>query len=236
MNQIAWDFASHGKKVLYLSLEMDVPALQERLFCYVQKVDNIELLKGGFSKNPAITNKWTGFEKLVSEHYLEYCDYIGKTWAEIDKTLQTMKTKPDVLIIDHINEIMSGNRDRRQQIDDYIINLRAMAIRDGFAAILGAQINRAGQNDVNREPQLHQLKESGKLEESADLALLLYWPHKDNEKTPSNLYKINIAKNRNGTTGWLKLNFEPQHYKFSDYVETPEATTSRSYKNIDWGE
>lgn len=220
MNQLAWDLANGGKKVLYLSLEMDVPSLQERLFCNICEVNNVELIKGAYATIPAIREKWETFETRIQLKRLEYCDYIGRTWKQIDDMLASLTQKPDVVIIDHINEIMSQSvRDRRQIIDDYILHLREMAIRDGFAAILGAQINRMGQTETNREPQLHQIKESGKVEESCDLALLLWWPWKDNEKNPKNIFKVTIAKNRNGWTGHIKIKYEPEYYKFSDLTE-----------------
>ena len=224
MNQLAWDLAEKAS-VLYLSLEMDVPSLQERLFCNAMEVNNIALIKGGYSTAPDIAKKWNEFEEILLSRRMEYCDYIGKTWVQINSAMEALHHKPDVVIIDHINEIMSANvRDRRQVIDDYIIHMREMAIKENFALVLGAQINRMGQGESNREPQLHQLKESGKIEESCDLALLLYWPHKDNENNPENIFKVNIGKNRNGWTGHLKIKYEPEFYRFSDLEKWEEKT------------
>jgi replicative DNA helicase len=216
MNQVAWDMASQGHKVLFLSLEMNVNALQERLFCHVESVNNIQILKGEFKRNNEIQNKWDAFEERVTQKNLVYSDSIGKTWDQINTVIESLKVKPDVIIIDHVNEIISDTRDRRNVIDNYIINLRAMAIKENFAVILGAQINRAGQGETNKEPQLHQLKESGKLEETADVALLLYWAHRDNKTAMINDFTVVIAKNRNGMTGRVELCFEPEYYRFSD--------------------
>ena len=219
MNQLAWDLAGSKMNVLYLSLEMDVPSLQERLFCNVCEVENFALIKGAYSAVPEIQQKWLEFEGMVEDRRLEYCDYIGRTWKEIDDMLMGLHKKPDVIVIDHINEIMSANiKDRRSVIDDYILHLREMSVRDNFALILGAQINRMGQTEANKEPQLHQIKESGAVEQVCDLALLLWWPHKENEKNPKNIFKVTIAKNRNGWTGHIKIKYEPEFYRFSDLL------------------
>lgn len=235
MNQVAWDLAVNGKKVLYLSLEMDVPALQERLFCNIAKVDNMTLIKGGFSRDPRIRQRWDEFETLVSSRYLEYCDYIGKTWQDIDQLLNTLHDKPDAIILDHINEVRApSSKERRQIIDDYLENFRHIIVKNKIVGILGSQINRSGQAERNKEPQLHQLKETGKLEELADVVLLLYWPHKDNEKNPVNKYKFIVAKNRNGMTGYVHANFEPQYYRFSDWEgEDEETEYARKRKELD---
>lgn len=235
MNHLAWDL-SEKASVLYLSLEMDVSAMQERLFCNVAQVNNFGLIKGSYSTIPEISEKWEDFEKVLLNRRLEYCDYVGRSWKEIDTAMVALHQKPDIIIIDHINEIMSANvKDRRQVIDDYILHMREMAVRENFALILGAQINRMGQGDANREPQLHQLKESGKIEESCDLSLLVYWPYKDNEKNPRNIYQVNIAKNRNGWTGRLKIKYEPEYYRFSELAESEKILKIKKTAD-DWQE
>src|SRR3990167_271237 len=191
MNQIAWDLACGGKKVLYLSLEMDVPSLQERLFCNVFKIDNEQIYRGAFKREEEIRNKWMRFMGLLESGNLEYCDFLGKTWREVDSLITNLDPKPDVLILDHVNEIMSGNmRDRRTAVDDYLIHFRSILVANRIAGIMGAQINRTGQNDSNKEPKSYNLKETGKLEEAADLILLLHWEWKDDDRKDKNMFRV----------------------------------------------
>lgn len=233
MNQIAWDLADQGKRVLFLSLEMDVSSLQERLFCNVCEVNNTFLLRGGFSNDKQTRDKWDVFVKLMENSTLEYSDQIGRNWDEIDSIVTNLDPKPDVVVLDHINEISSGSaRDKRQAIDDYLIHLRALCVKNNFALIVGAQINRSGQGEANKEPKSYQLKESGKLEETADLLLLLYWQHKDDETKNKNLYKIIVSKNRNGWTGSLKAKITPEIYRISDWTETDEISLKARPKLI----
>lgn len=223
MNQLAWDLADQGHKVLYLSLEMSVCALQERLFCNVMKVPNYKILRGAFSEDKTIQNKWDMFCELANNSFLEYSDQIGRNWSQLDELVTSLNPKPDIIILDHINEISTGNvRDRRQAVDDYLIKFREMCIHNNFAGIVGAQINRSGQYDTGKEPRMSQLKESGKLEECADLVLLLYWEHKDNENKDKSAYQIFIEKNRGGWTGKIKLKIEPEYYNLSDWTQLDE--------------
>lgn len=233
MNQLAWDLADQRKNVLFLSLEMDVNSLQERLFCNICNVTNTFLLRGGFSKDEQTISKWKTFESLMENSSLEYSDQIGRNWDEIDTLITNLDPKPDVVFLDHINEISSsGARDKRQAIDDYIIHLRELCIRNSFALIVGAQINRSGQGETNKEPKSYQLKESGKLEETADLLMLLYWQHKDDETKNKNLYKIIVSKNRNGWTGWVKTRIDPEYYRLSDWTELDEIQSKGKTERV----
>lgn len=223
MNQLAWDLADQGHKVLYLSLEMDVSSLQERLFCNVMRVENYKIQRGAFSQDTSIQKRWEMFCELADKLFLEYSDQIGRNWAQLDELITSLNPKPDIIILDHINEISTGNvRDRRQAVDDYLIKFREMCIHNNFAGIIGAQIDRSGQYDTSREPRMSQLKESGKLEEGADLVLLLYWEHKDNETKDKNSYQIFVEKNRGGWTGKIKLKIEPEYYNLSDWTQMDE--------------
>lgn len=233
MNQLAWDLADQGHKVLYLSLEMDVCALQERLFCSVMRVPNYKILRGAFSEDHEIKNKWETFCNLAEEVFLEYSDQVGRNWKQLEDLIDSLNPKPDILILDHINEISTGNvRDRRQAVDDYLIKFRGMCIHNNFAGIIGAQINRSGQYDTSKEPRMSQLKESGKLEEGADLVLLLYWEHKDNEEKNKNAYQILVDKNRGGWTGKIKLRIDPEFYRLSDWTDLDEYNERNKSKKF----
>lgn len=239
LSQIVWDCALSNQKVLYLSLEMPVVRVIERMFCMIHKIDNFDLLRGKLSINKEYQTRWTEFKKDPRLKRIMFCDYIGKTWKEIDETIEKLKIKPDVVVIDHIHHIraMTGVNEK-QLIDEYLEHFREMTIRNDFVGILCAQINRTSQEEKEGEPQMHHLKATGKLEEIADNVLLLYWPwHADNKK-PQNLYKINIAKNRYGATGRLEVNFEPKYYLFSDLPDDykQEPIKTKKEHRVDWEE
>lgn len=128
-----------------------------------------------------------------------------------------LRDAPDAVIVDHANEIISG--DEKKPLDDYILHFRQMAIEKNFAAILCAQCNRQSQEDGNKRARLHHLKGSGKLEESCDIGIIIHYPHKQDEKKSINDLEIYIDKNRNGRTGRIEVCYDPQYYLIRDWTD-----------------
>jgi len=198
----------------------------ERLFCLSQKVDNFELLKGNFD---LYKTKWTDFENELNNKPLVITDMLGKTWQEIDEYLQTLTAKPKLIIIDHLQEARSAFlKNQKEVIDEYLKKLRIMAIRDNISLVICSQINRASQDEkVGTEPQLHHLKNSGYIEEGADIIFLLHWPYHYAKNGDRNKFTLNVAKNRNGRTGWIDIRYKPENYFF--YEEANQEKTK-----VDW--
>lgn len=211
--QIAWDLAVQGKSVVYLSLEMTVTSLLERLFCHVEEVDNMKLLTGKFNEYQTQRAK---FEAKMENATLLITEGIGKTWMQIERFISLINPKPDCIILDYIGCIEGGKIDRKV-VNDYIYRMRASAVINNYALIMLSQINRANMTDnKDKLPTLEGLKETGVLEEHADKAILLHYPHYYNNSLPANKYRMIIAKNRNGRTGSFEVEFNPQYYKFND--------------------
>ena len=221
--QIAADLANQGKLVWFLSLEMDVEALVERLFCHVSQVDNYAVLSGKFKSDEDLRNRWRKFkEEIGSRKLLITCD-IGKSWEEITKLLEIVgENKPDVVVINYVQSISMARGDSREVINEYLRNFRNMAIGGDFAGVLCSQINRGAEDHKLHKPSMSQLKESGFLEESADVVMLLHWDGYDDataRKLDESTFSVIVAKNRNGRTGTHPLIYTPKFYRFE---ETPE--------------
>ena len=230
---IAYDIATQGKNVLFLSLEMPIYKIIERLFCLDQEVNNIELLKNGYNKNEEIRRKFLDFRDKYDKAKMVISDCIGKDWNFVDEALTKFKVKPDLIVLDHIQEIR-GSGQQKSAIDEHISKMRESAIRNNFALVVCSQVNRIAQTDKeDKEPQLHHLKATGFLEEAADQCLLLHWPwHYDNEKVKNEIL-INVAKNRDGMTGRIKMSFTPEYYRIRDFAKTEQKEKE---VNIDWTE
>lgn len=230
VSQVACDLSSQGKSVLFLSLEMCQEEMHERILCYTQRIDNYHLLTGHYD---TYEEKITNHPKEISKWSLSFSDCIGKTWKEIDDFLIGIRTKPDVIILDYVQAIKGTGKNDKENLDEYIRHFREMAIRHNFAGILCSQVNRANQDNEDKEPKLHQLKGTGVLEEHADVVILLYW--KDKTKKD---YQIEVAKNRNGRTGYIKLNYTPEYYLFTECEE--EIKTVDNFKQqeipLEWSD
>lgn len=219
VGQVAYDLASQGKEVLFLSLEMSKEEMVERLFCNLMQVDNIDF-RANFNK---YEESFGAFTKKIYNIPLGFSDCIGRNWDEIDDMLTEMPIKPQVVILDYINAISGKKRTKKESIDDYILHFREMAVKHSYAGVLCAQINRDSDKSSDKTPKMWQLKETGCLEECADVVMLLYWPGKEEEHQDSYVYEIHIAKNRMGRTGATKLKWYPQYCKFTDLNATLAA-------------
>lgn len=231
--QVAWDVASQGIPTLFLSLEMYEEDLHERLFCLTQKIDNFDLLKGQFKReNIKYEQRWKEFTEEVEGVPLVITDMLGKTWEDVDKYLSTLVTKPKLIVIDHLQEAKSAlNRNQKECIEEYLKQLRVMAIRENFALVVCSQINRSSQEErVGASPQLHQLKSSGYIEEGADVIILLHWPWYYNREKDKNRYVLNVAKNRNGRTGWVEVKYKPENYLFYEEVAVTEEEAIKNWQ------
>ena len=236
---IAYDLALQGKKVLFLSLEMPVERIVERMFCLEYSVDNYALLKNAYNNNESIRQKFEEFKSSNLKSNLVISDCIGKDWKFVENLFKSIEQKPDVIILDHIQEIR-GTSSQKSAIDEHVSVMRESAIRNNFALIVCSQVNRVSQADKeDKEPQLHHLKSSGFLEEAADQVILLHWSwHYDNSKNKNELI-LNVAKNRDGMTGRIKMFFRPEYCQISDLPKLPhseyyEKLKILSAKEVEW--
>lgn len=208
MSQLNYDLALQRYRTVFLSLEQSVEEVCMRDFCREKRIDNQQILRGGFEK---YKKEWEEHAAVSSIMHAEISDCLGKSWRDINKIIDDAKEKkPDVIFIDHINDIRSDDIRNKAAIDDYLINLRALSKKYNITFVIGAQISRAGQDDKDKIPQLHHLKETGKLEEIADMVMLLHWPYFSDRRKPKNEYMVLVAKHRFGNTGYHPAAFYPE--------------------------
>jgi len=221
--QFAYDLAKQGIPTLFLSLEMTVEALIERLFCNAMEIDNYTLLTGGFSFLPEISEKWDRFNEDIKTLPLLITCGIGKTFKEINSLINLMNPPPKAVFVDYIQAI-SAERNAREMMNEYIRRFRHLCLDKQIVGLLCSQINRTASIEAkDHYPQLHQLKETGVLEEHADTVILLHYPYfYDQNPEKENKYILDIAKQRNGRTGKHECRFIPRFYKFKELTDAPE--------------
>lgn len=229
--QIALDVASQKIPVLYLSLEMTVLSMLERMFCNRENVPGVEILRGNFFKYKP---QWDNFCQHINNIPLILTEGQGKNWKQIDTLISKITPMPKVIILDYIQCVAGAGFEKREVIDEYIRHLREMAIENNFAAIIVSQINREGAQVEDAEPAIHQLKGSGYIEELCDKIVLCHWPWWNNKKHDKNMYRFILAKNRTGMTGTINLRYIPEYFKFEDAIEvtTPVDPRTQEVKEI----
>ena len=108
-------------------------------------------------------------------------------------------------------------------------SIKEMAKELNIPIVVLSQLNRASEKRENRRPRLSDLRDSGAIEQDADVVCLLHRPckHKeDKESTDQLLALVDVAKHRNGETGLVRMNFIDEYTKFEDRVEETKTTNS----------
>lgn len=223
--QLASDLALQKKKVLFLSLEMTVESMVERMFCNIHEVNNFDLLTGKLKSDQSIARKWLEFKTKLEGIPLIFTCGIGMNCDEVGQVIDNLDEKPDVIFVDYIQAVRAS-RNEREVLNEYIRHFRAICIQNRIAGVMCSQANRQTFDDDNKEPALANLKSTGFLEEHADCCILLHWPHFYDNSKPENEYKVIIAKQRNGRTGAHMLHYRPEFYKFND-VELKQDDKTR---------
>lgn len=219
--QIAWHLVCEGKTVAYVSLEDDCKQLVERVLCNTQRIENTQLIRGVWTdetehKAKAMETAFKSFKLLLLDGY-------GYNWREFQTVIEGTKPKPDVIFLDYVNMIeLSNGFSKREVVGEFVRASKSWAVKENVAIVILAQINRSGAED--KRPRLHHLKDSGALEEVADLVLINYYPVRYADKTfggepaTADYLEIEIAKIKNyGHPGIVPVRFLGQFYRFENW-------------------
>ena len=130
-----------------------------------------------------------------------------------------------LVIIDHIGLLSAPIKkgERYQELGKISSESKALAMELNVCVILTSQLNRQVEERTDRKPRMSDIRESGGLEQDCDLAALLYREKQYNpDAHPHDLAELDIQKNREGSTGIIKLRFNAETVSFSDWTE-PQA-------------
>ena len=212
------------KAVAIFSLEMSKEQLVNRLFALEAQVDSQSLRTGNL--------KDEDWEKLI-----ESAGIIGKSKLIIDDTpgisISELRSKCrkfkleqglDLIIIDYL-QLMTGrvggrSESRQQEISDISRSLKGLARELNVPVIALSQLSRAVEQRPDHRPMLSDLRESGAIEQDADVVMFIYRDDYYNKDTElKNVAEIIIAKQRNGSIGTVNLTWLPNFTKFANYLK-----------------
>lgn len=167
--------------------------------------------------------------KMIAEDMKEYPLYLDDssflTINQLRGKARRMKQMYDInfLVIDYLQLLHSESdqaKDNRQnEVAEISRGIKALAKELDIPILVLAQLNRKSE-ESNAEPALHNLRESGAIEQDADVVLMLHRPKPDADAPPSHLfdYKLIIAKQRSGPTDTVPIKFNSQYTRFEDPV------------------
>ncbi|MFA6305935.1 MAG: replicative DNA helicase [Candidatus Gracilibacteria bacterium] len=221
---IAQNIAKRGKCVGLISLEMSKEQLVERMFCSLLSVDSWKMRTGklsddDFGRIGSIMDELNSMKIFID-------DSIGNSIAELKAKARRLKMENglDFLVIDYLQLMSAGSSssynsqsNRVQEISEISRSLKALA-RDLSIPILAlSQLSRAVEMRPSKIPQLSDLRESGAIEQDADVVLMMYREDYYEEDTDrKGVTDLFIRKHRNGPIGHIELAFKKEQMKFLD--------------------
>jgi replicative DNA helicase len=221
--QIALFMARAGNSVMYFTLEMGHRALFERAICNLAQIDN------QISRNKIL---FPGVEDKVAiaKEQLKALDFsVFEKAAAPESQLAHIRRrrklgKVDVVFIDYLQLMDAGERTKSlyQTVTLISKKLARMAGGEHIPVIALSQLNRQPEGRTGHRPRLSDLRESGSIEQDADIVLLLhredYYRKLENPTEKGDgAAEVIVAKNRRGPTGIAKLSFLDNQVRFSDY-------------------
>ena len=213
-------------RVLLLSLEMSAQQIVQRMLCSEAKVDSQAVRTGYLSS--ADWHRLTAAAGRLSEAQIFIDDSPGLTVLEARAKARRMKAEHglDLMVIDYLQLMRgrAGMESRQQEISEISRSLKALAKELTVPVVALSQLSRAVESRATRDfrPQLSDLRESGALEQDADVILFLYRQSQYKEELPpdeANVAEVIIGKQRNGPVGTVRVVFLPQFARFENVAD-----------------
>ena len=209
-----------NQTVAIFSLEMSKEQLVNRLFSLESRVDSQHLRTGNLTDME--WEKLIESAGVIGQSNLIIDDTPGISIAELRSKCRKYKMDHDLkmIIIDYLQLMSGGGRgseSRQQEISDISRSLKALARELSVPVIALSQLSRAVEQRPDHRPMLSDLRESGAIEQDADVVMFIYrddYYNKDSDK--KGIAEIIIAKQRNGPIGTVELVWLPDYTKFAN--------------------
>ncbi len=215
--------------VAVFSLEMSMESLALRMLCSVGRIDSQRMRTGKLHDNdwPKLTRA-TG---MLSDAPIHIDDTAGLTVLEMRAKARRLMSEHNLglIVVDYL-QLMQGksnSENRAQEISEISRSLKAMAKELNVPVLALSQLNRSLENRTDKRPQLSDLRESGAIEQDADVIMFIYRDEVYNraEDNPNRgLAEVIIGKQRNGPTGMIKMTFLGEYTTFENYTSRMSAS------------
>jgi len=219
---IAQNAAKAGKTIGVISLEMSKEQLVERMFCSLLAVDSWKMRTGKLTEEDFARVGSIMDELNQSKIFID--DSIGGSIAELRAKTRRLQVEHglDVLILDYLQLMSAGKggssiTNRVQEISEISRSLKGLARELRIPIIALSQLSRAVEQRPSKIPQLSDLRESGAIEQDADVVLMMYREDYYEEDTDrAGITDLFIRKHRNGPIGRVELMFKKEQMRFYD--------------------
>ncbi len=226
LNTVMRSAVAHGVKTAIFSLEMSMEQLMMRMLCSWGKVD-LKNLRTGFL-NDEDWNRLHQAAQALSMAPIYIDDTPALSSMEMRARSRRLKSEKglDQVVVDYLQLMRAGRfiDSREQEISEISRSLKALAKELSVPVIALSQLNRKVEDRTNKRPVLSDLRESGAIEQDADVILFLYRdgvynPKDDNPRR--NVAEVIIGKQRNGPVGTVALSFLDRFTAFENLTHVP---------------
>ncbi|MCF8227005.1 MAG: replicative DNA helicase [Bacteroidales bacterium] len=211
--------AGEGKSIMMYTLEMSAVTLTDKIICSIADIPLSNYRDGKLSEG----------ERMQAEQALDTLNswnvhFNDELLMDIDRiyaSAQAIKSKNglDLIIIDYLQLLKSSEKfqNREREVAENSRKAKMMAIQLGVPVILLSQLNRGLEARNDKRPMLSDLRESGAIEQDADIVLFIHRESFYNDQAESDKGQLIIAKHRQGQTGIIDFKHNQTLTKFSDY-------------------
>jgi len=221
VNNIAEHVAVENKKtVLFFSLEQPRNQLIDRSIASLSRLNGHNVRSGNLTQED--WSKVTETVARMSKGNLVMDDTSAITPIYLRTQARRVQRQYglDLIIVDYLQLMqVRGAENRTQEISEITRQLKAIAKDFNVPVIALSQLNRGLESRTNKRPMMADLRESGSIEQDADVILFIYRDEVYNEDSPDKgLAEINIGKQRNGPTGKVRLTYLEEYLRFENHV------------------
>jgi replicative DNA helicase len=216
---IAQNVAVNDVPVGIFSLEMSREEIVTRMLCAQGRIDSQRLRSGRLAESDF--SKLSNAASVLYKKPIYVDDSPGLTVTEIRAKARRMRRRPGLglVIVDYLQLMQgSGGENRQQEIALISRSLKSLARELDIPIIAVSQLNRSLESREEKRPRLGDLRESGAIEQDADVVMFIYrheYYHPEAQETKG-IAEVNIAKHRQGAVGRVDMTFLPEFTLFAD--------------------
>lgn len=216
MSAMALSAIREGRRVLYVSLEMGAREIITRMAAALSGVNTGRIFARSPLSDEEIAAVAAGCTRIGGEAFAISTG--ACTPGAIRRTAMKMRAQGglDLICVDYLQLMRSDMRtnNRAEAVGDISRSLKLLAMEMNVPILAAAQVNRACASGEERAPRLSELRESGSIEQDADVVLLLHMKEKEMQKPGARMLEMAVAKNRQGSCGVTCLLFDGRTMRF----------------------
>lgn len=236
---VAQHVAMSGRPAVFFSMEMSKQAVVQRVLCAYGSVDSHKLRRGMLSPEE-IQHLATVCDELANVP-LFIDDTPGMSVLEVRAKSRRLKARYqiEVIFVDYLQLMHNPGRQesRQQEVSEISRGLKALARELNLPIVVLSQLNRNPEGRSDNRPRMSDLRESGAIEQDADVIMLLhreeYYKRENCPDDLRNVAEVIIDKQRNGPTGIVKLHFDQRLTRFANY--SPGYSAEPAYSGGTYG-